>query len=68
VELNGRESGIVRDPRTGAVTAFHRTPGYETYRGLGWYGAIVQEPPRQTGGRKARATGTKRTSGVRRAA
>ncbi|WP_321162610.1 methyl-accepting chemotaxis protein [Methylorubrum extorquens] len=42
VELNGRESGIVRDPRTGAVTAFHRTPGYETYRGLGWYGAIVQ--------------------------
>lgn len=42
VELNGRESGIVRDSRTGAVTAFHRTPGYETYRGLGWYGAIVQ--------------------------
>lgn len=36
-----RESGTVRDP-AGAVTAFHRTPGYETYRGLGWYGVIVQ--------------------------
>jgi len=42
VDLNGRESGIVRDARSGTVTAFHRTPGYETYRGLGWYGAIVQ--------------------------
>ncbi|MBK3405865.1 methyl-accepting chemotaxis protein [Methylorubrum populi] len=41
-DLHGRESGLVRDARTGAVTAFHRTPGYETYRGLGWYGAIVQ--------------------------
>lgn len=26
----------------GTVTAFHRTPGYETYAGLGWYGVIVQ--------------------------
>ena len=42
VDLNGRERGVVRDPHTGTVTAFHRTPGYETYRGLGWYGAIVQ--------------------------
>ncbi|BAU90683.1 methyl-accepting chemotaxis sensory transducer [Methylorubrum populi] len=41
-DLHGRESGLVRDPRTGAVTAFHRTPGYETYRGLGWYGVIVR--------------------------
>ena len=38
------------DPKGGAsgvahgasVTAFHRTPGYETYEGLGWYGVIVQ--------------------------
>ncbi|MGW5960306.1 methyl-accepting chemotaxis protein [Methylorubrum thiocyanatum] len=43
VDLNGRERGVVRDPHTGTVTAFHRTPGYETYRGLGWYGAIVQK-------------------------
>jgi len=24
------------------IVAFHLTPGYETYRGLGWYGCIVQ--------------------------
>jgi hypothetical protein len=23
------------------MIAFHATPGYETYRGLGWYGVIV---------------------------
>ncbi|GJD93163.1 methyl-accepting chemotaxis protein [Methylobacterium iners] len=37
-----RASGADRDAQSGIVTAFHRTPGYETYRGLGWYGAIVQ--------------------------
>ena len=26
----------------GRTAAFHLTPGYETYAGLGWYGAIVQ--------------------------
>jgi hypothetical protein len=26
----------------GATVAFHATPGYETYRGLGWYGVILQ--------------------------
>ncbi|SDM93099.1 Methyl-accepting chemotaxis protein (MCP) signalling domain-containing protein [Methylobacterium phyllostachyos] len=41
-QLNGRTSGVERDPATGAVMAFHRTPGYETYRGLGWYGLIIQ--------------------------
>ena len=25
-----------------AVIGFSRTPGYETYRGLGWYGCLVQ--------------------------
>ncbi|MBX9930426.1 MAG: methyl-accepting chemotaxis protein [Methylobacterium sp.] len=40
----GQASGAQRDPRTGIVTAFHRTPGYETYAGLGWYGVIVQKP------------------------
>lgn len=30
--------------REGNVVAFHRTPGYETYRGLGWTGVIVQAP------------------------
>ena len=40
--LDGQANGVVRAPHGRAVTAFHRTPGYETYRGLGWYGAIVQ--------------------------
>ncbi len=43
--MDGQTSGVARDPRTGTVTAFHRTPGYETYRGLGWYGMIVQTDP-----------------------
>ncbi len=34
----------------GRTTAFHRTPGYETYRGLGWSGVIIQEPARRAGG------------------
>ncbi|KAA2235181.1 methyl-accepting chemotaxis protein [Salinarimonas soli] len=46
LDLRGRESGIERDPRGGTVTAFHHTPGYETYRGLGWYGVIVQRTGR----------------------
>ena len=29
----------------GEIVGFARTPGYETYRGLGWYGVIVQTPP-----------------------
>jgi hypothetical protein len=29
----------------GATVAFHATPGYETYRGLGWYGVIIQKQP-----------------------
>jgi hypothetical protein len=36
-------SGVVRDDKSGRVTAFHRTPGYETYRGLGWYGVIIRD-------------------------
>ena len=28
----------------GTTVAFHATPGYETYRGLGWHGVIVQQP------------------------
>jgi hypothetical protein len=42
IDFRGRESGVERDERRGVVTAFHHTPGYETYRGLGWYGVIVQ--------------------------
>ena len=28
----------------GTMVGFSLTPGYETYRGLGWYGVIVQQP------------------------
>lgn len=40
LSLDGKRSGFYHD-RSGALVAFHATPGYETYRGLGWYGAIV---------------------------
>ncbi|SDS28343.1 methyl-accepting chemotaxis protein [Bradyrhizobium canariense] len=41
--LEGRRSGFYHD-RSGALIAFHATPGYETYKGLGWFGAIVCAP------------------------
>ena len=34
-------SGYFRDG-DGRIIAFHSTPGYETYSGLGWYGVIAQ--------------------------
>ena len=40
--------GHYADP-SGRVFGYALTPGYETYKGLGWYGAIVQEPDRQDG-------------------
>ncbi len=41
LRTEGRESGTYVDP-SGATVGFARTPGYETYRGLGWYGCLVQ--------------------------
>lgn len=43
VEDNGRASGAYLD-QAGRIVAFHKTPGYETYRGLGWCGVIEQSP------------------------
>jgi len=43
IALTEGRSGSCIDPQ-GRVVAFHRTPGYETYRGLGWAGAILQRP------------------------
>jgi len=40
LSLNGQRSGFYQD-RAGGLVAFHATPGYETYRGLGWYGVIL---------------------------
>ena len=41
LELNGSRSGVYKD-RSGSQVAFHLTPGYETYKGLGWFGVIVR--------------------------
>jgi hypothetical protein len=40
LSLDGRRSGFYRD-RSGGLVAFHATPGYETYKGLGWFGVIL---------------------------
>lgn len=45
LDAGARASGYDEDP-AGRIVAFHRTPGYETYRGLGWYGVIEQAPER----------------------
>ncbi len=42
LERGGRRSGVASDAE-GTTTAFHLTPGYETYRGLEWAGVIVQQ-------------------------
>lgn len=37
----GQKSGSYTDP-AGNLIGFALTPGYETYRGLGWYGVLVR--------------------------
>jgi hypothetical protein len=41
LDHGGKPLGSYRDA-SGRTIAFHKTPGYETYRGMGWYGALVQ--------------------------
>ena len=41
ITTKGKTSGHYLDAN-GQMIAFHKTPGYETYEGLGWYGVIVQ--------------------------
>jgi hypothetical protein len=41
LDHGGQDAGTYRDAQ-GTTVAFQRTPGYETYQGLGWYGALVQ--------------------------
>ena len=41
LQTSGKRSGHYRDSN-GATIAFHATPGYETYAGLGWFGLISQ--------------------------
>jgi len=39
-----RKSGFYRSS-DGRTISFAATPGYESYRGLGWYGVVIQAPP-----------------------
>jgi hypothetical protein len=43
LDRRGAVSGV--RAQGGGLIAFHVTPGYETYRGLGWSGVILQAPP-----------------------
>ncbi|WP_413206640.1 methyl-accepting chemotaxis protein [Rhodospirillum sp. A1_3_36] len=43
LRTEGKRAGHYSQP-DGTVVGFHRTPGYETYDGLGWYGCIIQGP------------------------
>ena len=41
LRTGGQASGTYQTA-DGATVGFHRTPGYETYAGLGWYGVLVR--------------------------
>jgi len=43
IETNQRNHGFYTRA-DGTTIAFHATPGYETYQGLGWHGVIVRRP------------------------
>jgi hypothetical protein len=45
VELRTGGAATGHHPDGARTVGFARTPGYETYAGLGWYGALVQSPP-----------------------
>jgi hypothetical protein len=40
LSMKGGRSGFYHDA-SGKLIAYHATPGYETYRGLGWFGVII---------------------------
>ena len=40
LRTEGRDGGYYTEGET--IVGFARTPGYETYEGLGWYGALIQ--------------------------
>lgn len=42
----GSGTGGFHTDAAGCTIAHHRTPGYETYRGLGWHGVLIQQPAR----------------------
>lgn len=53
LETEGRSRGHYARP--GALTAFALTPGYETYKGLGWYGVIESKAEGVAQGKPAQA-------------
>jgi len=40
LSMKGGHSGFYHD-HAGGLIAYHATPGYETYKGLGWFGVIL---------------------------
>ncbi|MCM2548777.1 methyl-accepting chemotaxis protein [Burkholderia glumae] len=42
LRADGRAAGFYRDEANRMTVSFAATPGYETYRGLGWYGVICR--------------------------
>lgn len=46
LETGGKNMGTYED-KNGNLVGFALTPGYETYKGLGWYGALVQSLRKQ---------------------
>ncbi|WP_311767772.1 methyl-accepting chemotaxis protein [Burkholderia sp. Bp8963] len=44
LHTDGKPAGFYR-MHNGTMVSFAATPGYETYKGLGWYGVICQQPP-----------------------
>lgn len=42
LRTEGQKQGCYTD-ENGNIVGFSVTPGYETYKGLGWYGAVIQE-------------------------
>ncbi len=43
LDTKGQAMGSYVD-RSGKLVGFSLTPGYETYKGLGWYGVLLQAP------------------------
>jgi hypothetical protein len=44
LSASGQRRGHYQNER-GGVIGYALTPGYETYKGLGWYGVLVQKRP-----------------------
>ncbi|MGC7556567.1 chemotaxis protein, partial [Pandoraea pneumonica] len=42
LRTDGKPAGFYTDVVNRATIAFAATPGYETYKGLGWYGVVRQ--------------------------